>query len=95
MSASSVLNFFKSVKRTNPDQHAAKRRKVVLQSQDIENLLNADSDSDVSVSESDTELDVTEKESILNAVEKMTEKFGKPPDIVVNSAGIINKGTIF
>jgi len=32
----------------------------VLQSQDIENLLNADSDSDVSVSESDTELDVTE-----------------------------------
>ena len=32
----------------------------MLQSQDIENLLNADSDSDVSVSESDTELDVTE-----------------------------------
>ena len=41
------------------------------------------------------EVDVTERESILNAVEKMTEKFGKPPDIVVNSAGIINKGTIF
>ena len=41
------------------------------------------------------EVDVTEKESILNAVEKMTKQFGRPPDIIVNSAGIINKGQVF
>ena len=37
------------------------------------------------------EIDVTQKDSISNAVEKMTKSFGKPPDIVVNSAGIINR----
>ena len=37
------------------------------------------------------EVDVTNKKSITNAIEKMKEKFGKPPDIVVNSAGIINR----
>ena len=41
------------------------------------------------------EVDVTEKESILNAVDKMTENFGRPPDMVINSAGIINKGIVF
>ena len=37
------------------------------------------------------EVDVTKKESLLNAVETLIKQFGKPPDIVVNSAGIINK----
>ena len=41
------------------------------------------------------EVDVTKKESILNAVEKMTKQFGRPPDVVVNSAGIINTGDFF
>ena len=37
------------------------------------------------------EVDVTKKESLLNAVETLIKQFGKPPDIVVNSAGIRKK----
>ena len=51
MSQQSVLSFFKSVKRSNPDQHAAKRRKVVLRNHEIQNLL--DTESDGSEAESD------------------------------------------
>ena len=44
MSQQSVLSYFKSVKRSNPDQHAAKRRKVILQSHQIESLLDTESE---------------------------------------------------
>ena len=33
-------------------------------------------------------LDVSQKASVLQAVEKIQETFGQPPDVVVNSAGI-------
>ena len=67
MSQQSVLSYFKSVKRSNPDQHAAKRRKVILQSHQIESLLDTeseDSDAESEVSNgSRIEEDAVEEES--------------------------------
>ena len=50
----------------------------------VKNLKNSNSHLAIKV-------DVTKKESLSNAVETLIKQFGKPPDIVVNSAGIINK----
>ena len=57
MSQQSVLSYFKSVKRSNPDQHAAKKRKVILQSHEIESLLETEHDHTRSGDESDAEED--------------------------------------
>ena len=51
MSQQSVLSYFKNVKRSLPDQHAAKKRKVALQMHEIENLLHTESDDDESAEE--------------------------------------------
>ena len=60
MSKQSVLSYFKSAKRSNPDQHAAKKRKVILQSHEIESLLDAEHDQTKSGDESDAEEDPRE-----------------------------------
>ena len=57
MSQQSVLSYFKSVKRSNPDQHAAKKRKVILQSHEIESLLDTEHDHSRSGDEADAEED--------------------------------------
>ena len=57
MSQQSVLSYFKSAKRSNPDQHAAKKRKVILQSHEIESLLDTKHDHTKSGDESDEEED--------------------------------------
>ena len=67
MSQQSVLSYFRSVKRSNPDQHAAKRRKVILQSHQIESLLDTESEDSDAESEASNgsriEEDAVEEES--------------------------------
>ena len=60
MSQQSVLSYFKSAKRSNPDQHAAKKRKVILQSHEIESLLETEHIQTKSGDESDAEEDPRE-----------------------------------
>ena len=57
MSQQSVLSYFKSTKRSNPEQHAAKKRKVILQSHEIESLLKTEHEEVQSSDESDAEED--------------------------------------
>ena len=60
MSQQSVLSYFRSVKRSNPDQHAAKRRKVILQSHQIESLLDTESEDSEAESEASNESRIEE-----------------------------------
>ena len=57
MSQQSVLSYFKSAKRSNPEQHAAKKRKVILQSHEIESLLKTEEEEGQCSDESDAEED--------------------------------------
>ena len=52
-----MLSYFKSTKRSNPEQHAAKKRKVILQSHEIESLLKTEHEEIQSSDESDAEED--------------------------------------
>ena len=76
MSQQSVLSYFKSAKRSNPDQHAAKKRKVILQSHEIESLLDTEHDHTKSGDESDEEEDLR----------KMASKKDASPDDFENDA---------
>ena len=52
-----MLSYFKSVKRSNPEQHAAKKRKVILQSHEIESLLKTEEEEGQCSDESGAEED--------------------------------------
>ena len=77
-SQQSVLSYFKSVKRRNPDQHAAKKRKVVLQFHEIESLL--DSGLDPGLTDNESEEDQSPREDVINEEKEASDEFESDED---------------